>query len=293
MSEFNNSKWDATEWTIEQKIKWQEKCFELGYFWEFTGKNISHLDKEYYYLYNCQRSITQGLGISDSEYFSQHENEEKQYEDMFPVEKLVYISPESVEGYTAIILLGPKVAEEQFNLQGVTLESPTKPEHTQLLNQVFCSQGKVAPVPPETTTYVCTDYKLQIGDGLCLADLTGEQKSLLATDFDKLPTEVVKEYEPVVESKPTSQPEHIDTGFDGLVYVPPTENVYINLDTLSEEQRMWFIDNVPFDRGYGNKDLYLCYAADQDTPDWYYHDTLLPEEIEVPTTFNEVFKEIK
>ena len=50
--DFFKTKWDQSEWTLEQKIKWQQKCFELGFSWGFTeaGDTIQNLDKVYFYL---------------------------------------------------------------------------------------------------------------------------------------------------------------------------------------------------------------------------------------------------
>ena len=31
MKQFENTKWDQSTWSEEQKIKWQEKCFDMGY----------------------------------------------------------------------------------------------------------------------------------------------------------------------------------------------------------------------------------------------------------------------
>jgi hypothetical protein len=46
---FANTKWDARTWTEEQKIRWQEKAFELGYGW-IEVKVVQFLSKNLFYL---------------------------------------------------------------------------------------------------------------------------------------------------------------------------------------------------------------------------------------------------
>jgi hypothetical protein len=41
---------DVTELTVPERIKLQEKLFELGYDWGFTGRTPSHLDSKYIFL---------------------------------------------------------------------------------------------------------------------------------------------------------------------------------------------------------------------------------------------------
>lgn len=321
MSEFNNSKWDATNWTTEQKARWQEKCFELGYKWCGSVTTVGGLSHNRYYI------IDEKLWHDDADevVFINALEVEKQYEDMFPVGKLVYISPDSFDGQVIIATLGKKGAEEFLNGEGMTLNLPIKSEIAQLLNQVFCTQSEVTITPPETQKYFKrTDYELQIGEGLCLADLTEEQKVLLAENFamyddgtlswcdgyiywvedskfvgckcdhprnlitfDTLFNEVS------AEAVKDDEPEHIDIGFDGLVYVPPTKNVYIKVDTLSEEQLEWFICNVPFSEELSvqNTTTFKIEYCTKDK-DWYFGEVPTGSTV-AQTTFNEVFKESK
>lgn len=48
-----NTKWDASQWTQDMKIKWQEKMFEFGFSWygDPSGFKVESLQKECYYIY--------------------------------------------------------------------------------------------------------------------------------------------------------------------------------------------------------------------------------------------------
>lgn len=80
--DFINTKWDVREWTEEQKIQWQEKCFELGFKWGGEGVYVENSDKNFYYL------STGILFGDDLEFFNSDEDNIKTFEDMFPEEKL-------------------------------------------------------------------------------------------------------------------------------------------------------------------------------------------------------------
>jgi transposase len=67
-----NTKWDASNWSREMKIKWHNKMFEYGFSWE-GSKNISCLDYDFYLVsdfgvkgifddrvrFNCNRCFKQ------------------------------------------------------------------------------------------------------------------------------------------------------------------------------------------------------------------------------------------
>ncbi len=79
---FDNTKWDQSDWSEEQKRQWQEKCFELGYSWN-TSKEVSCLNSNYFFLYRHQE-------ITKSSYFQTFERKtftEQTWSDMFPEEE--------------------------------------------------------------------------------------------------------------------------------------------------------------------------------------------------------------
>lgn len=76
--DFYNTKWDVRDWTEEQKIQWQEKCFELGFAWIKSGHTFSHPYADFYYL---ERSIAITWGLGGAVGYT-----EKQFSDMFPEE---------------------------------------------------------------------------------------------------------------------------------------------------------------------------------------------------------------
>lgn len=80
--DFYDTKWDARDWTEEQKIKWQNKCFELGFSWQ-EQVEIYGLDADYYWLDSDNFLY---LDSMDYEYFLTENSEEKLYEDMFPAQ---------------------------------------------------------------------------------------------------------------------------------------------------------------------------------------------------------------
>lgn len=95
--EFNKTKWNASEWTRKQKIKFQEKAFELGFTW-CGSERVDYLEVPYYFLegkylnYACNRS--KGL-FADQPYTP------KTYEDMFPEDTLKIKSPKWVTANTS------------------------------------------------------------------------------------------------------------------------------------------------------------------------------------------------
>ncbi len=83
--EFGNTKFDVRDWTEEQKVQFQEKCFELGYGWLHTGKGKYEKGFDFLYI-NKNGDIT--LMMSDFNYFKSTSHTEKTWEDMFPTPTL-------------------------------------------------------------------------------------------------------------------------------------------------------------------------------------------------------------
>lgn len=82
--DFYFTKWDAREWTDEQKTRWQEKCFELGFSWGCGIGGVENLHATYYLLEDS-KEIT-FLEISNRESFLVNGAKQMFFEDMFPSE---------------------------------------------------------------------------------------------------------------------------------------------------------------------------------------------------------------
>ena len=83
MLDFTNTKWDVRDWTREQKIQFQEKCFELGYTW--AGYGVQHLNATGYFLNSYNRGIIYTRSKDPVGEFSDHK--ECFWADMFPEDK--------------------------------------------------------------------------------------------------------------------------------------------------------------------------------------------------------------
>lgn len=82
--DFYNTKWNVGDWTEDQKVRWQQACFGMGFHW--CGENrIQCLNASCYFLYNTEETITQLLTYHPIK-FIKHTNEEKHFHDMFPEE---------------------------------------------------------------------------------------------------------------------------------------------------------------------------------------------------------------
>jgi hypothetical protein len=77
--DFINTKWDAREWTKEQKAKWQNRIFELGFSWGGWDKRVRYITSDFYYV--SDSSVTYG---GDFAFFNGREGKLMTYEDAFP-----------------------------------------------------------------------------------------------------------------------------------------------------------------------------------------------------------------
>ncbi len=78
--DFINTKWDAREWTEEQKAQWQKRMFDFGLVWKSGDTNILYLDKCYYFIDQS------GFITCDDLYdeYAIRPEEPASYEDAFP-----------------------------------------------------------------------------------------------------------------------------------------------------------------------------------------------------------------
>jgi hypothetical protein len=64
--QYNNTKWDQTDWTRAQKVAWQEYVFSHGFKWLDDNK-VDGLDAKMFFL-----SEGMIIHVADSSYFSNH-----------------------------------------------------------------------------------------------------------------------------------------------------------------------------------------------------------------------------
>lgn len=78
--EFLNTKWDARNWSEDMKHKWQEKMFDLGFYWGGGSRQIKDDGEFYYYVYENQ-AVTRDSKVG---YFDEHPHAECAYSFAFP-----------------------------------------------------------------------------------------------------------------------------------------------------------------------------------------------------------------
>jgi hypothetical protein len=83
-----NTKWDVSNWTTEQKIKWQESVFELGFRWPIGEMSIQILNADYHYI--DTKNITSS---TDHDFFEQHRYIQRYYADLFPENEEGWLTP--------------------------------------------------------------------------------------------------------------------------------------------------------------------------------------------------------
>lgn len=132
---FAGRKWDARNWTREQKIQWQEKAFELGYRW-FGVREFEYIDKDFF--------ITPFTGTwmffgESANHGFESSGELLTFEDMFPEEEeekldvikeiteLFYerlleedVSDEEERGFEGLVYVQPKVFGASVPLKNLT-----------------------------------------------------------------------------------------------------------------------------------------------------------------------------
>jgi len=78
---FRGTKWDARAWSSVDKVAWQTRMFELGYFWRTQGKHATNLHAHFYYI-TSEGALLYGTPYS-YDTFKDAEEELFSYEDAF------------------------------------------------------------------------------------------------------------------------------------------------------------------------------------------------------------------
>jgi hypothetical protein len=214
---FANTKWDARTWTEEQKIKWQEKAFELGYTLG-SCREPSCLDSSFFFL-EGDGCITQERG--DLDYFYRCKEVQKTFEDVFPQEK------ETLE-------------QEVENKQSVF----THPEWVTALRTMQAHGGLGTTSLTEGKDYKVIDINFLEEElyQYTLSNDEGDIKTFHVDHFYKVTTEECT-YLPSVE---VQEVEEECYGFENLVKVRDLQaGEGFTLNKLSDEQKQFIKENIP------------------------------------------------
>ena len=138
--DFANTKWFVRDWSEEQKVQFQEKCFELGYGWSFkdNSQSVGQLDAVTYYL-------SKNGGITCS-HFETTSRGTKPWEDMFPAPKLDVskeIATLVFEGLAKMEEEGIKEEEERIKEEE---ETKQEEEESGFDNLTYLTTGAGIPV---------------------------------------------------------------------------------------------------------------------------------------------------
>ena len=116
--DFYKTFWDVSERTEEQKTKWQQKCFELGFTWSGSGVGINHLYANTYFLEKTDR-----ISYSANYFRTGDCPIEKHYENMFPNQL-----EEKLDVVAAIVELVKEAQniEEEDSFDGLVYVAPEK-----------------------------------------------------------------------------------------------------------------------------------------------------------------------
>lgn len=133
--DFYGTFWDVSKWTEKQKIQWQEKCFEIGFSWDFSHRKVCYLNAEAYFLSN-----TSGMSYSNDYYRDRDYRIEKQFSDMFPEE--VQEQPKKLDIISEIVQLvqesqvTEEEEEEEETFEGLVYVSPEEDYAYLILNKL-------------------------------------------------------------------------------------------------------------------------------------------------------------
>lgn len=255
---FANTKWDARTWTTEQKIKWQEKAFELGYTF-CGGLEPIYLCSGFFFL-ESDSTITQ---TNDLKVFQGAEELVLELIDMFPQE----VEP-----------LEPKVETKQSVF--------TRPRWVTSLTFL---ERKVIGIT-EGKDYKVIDVVYKGGElhQCIVCNDEGVVTKYHISHFHKVTPEECT-YLPSVETEAEEC-----NGFENLVYTNPSVG-YTNMryfvllkESCSEAQWMYCQKHLPLTTGSYGRDLTLQICNDGDG--WFDNDSV--DDSDILVSFNDIFQEV-
>ncbi len=186
--EFGNTKWDVRDWTEEQKVQFQEKCFELGYQWLDTGKKVYSSSIYFIYL-NGNGNITANF-MEDLAYFNNNYRAEKTWEDMFPTPKLDVSKEIATLVFEALDKMEEEVIQEDGNgFEGLEYDQPDLIDNYYVVPLNCVSAEQLTFLEDNLDlhpSYKLSDNEVPVG----LASLTGEGDWFFCTRIDNLDTRI-------------------------------------------------------------------------------------------------------
>lgn len=260
---FANTKWDARTWTQEQKIKWQEKAFELGYTLCGGTKPDYHPLWDFFFLED-DKTMTR---TSNCETFYLARESTLNFEDMFPEEEVIQ-EPEVETKHS--VFTHPRWVTASTTLQadgGLGTTSITEGKDYKVIDINFCNKE-------------IYQYSLRNDEGVI--------ELYHVSHF----------YEVTPEECTYMTPVEIETeecdGFDNLVYVDPsvghnTMAYFVILkESCSESQWKYCQNNLPI--ATGNYGSYATLQICNDGDGWFDNDSV--DDSDIMVSFNDIFKEV-
>ncbi len=187
--QFGNTKFDVRDWTEEQKVQFQEKCFELGYGWLHTGKEV--YDTPFSFLFISGNKDFTCSEENDLEYFKHNYRAEKTWEDMFPTPKLDVSKEIATLVFEALDKMEEEVIqeEEENGFEGLEYHPPNLIDKYYVVPLDCVSDEQLTFLEDNLDlhpSYKLSDNEVPVG----LASLTGEGDWFFCTRVDTLDTRI-------------------------------------------------------------------------------------------------------
>ncbi len=187
--EFGNTKFNVRYWSKEQKVQFQEKCFELGYGWKCGGKTIYSVAFETIYL-NGNGEITCGFMLEYAP-FKNDSRVEKTWEDMFPTPKLDVSKEIATLGFDELAKMEEEVIQEEAEggFEGLEYNQPDLIGNYYVVPLNCVSEEQLTFLEANLDlhpSYKLSDNEVPVG----LASLTGEGDWFFCTSIGNLDTRI-------------------------------------------------------------------------------------------------------
>lgn len=276
--DFYNTKWDATEWTEGMKTQWQETMFELGITW-WGGSNIAeNLYAKYYYV------VGKKLHWDDTILeFQTDKNKQRFFKDIFLNDKVS--SPEFTE-YDDASMKARKLFEKCLPVDDGEVFDYGEPPH--YYGKFVIGVNKPLNIERYYSKPLYQTLSENGQDVKVYGEIHNQQFETLCYFIDEdckvsMGVECFDDpYHPFVEDAV----EHIDEGFEGLVYIDNAKLCdYLDPHKLSQDQLDFISEFFTFDEDIFSTDYpVLCYNSGKK---WH---TGVPIDGSKELSFNDIFK---
>lgn len=145
MANYRETKWDARNWSEDEKRAWQEKMFAEGCTW--SGESVCNLDAAHYFI-NSEGGLGWGRDHEQS-YFDGCDYKQMYWRDVFPQVPSVtaLTSREAIETALANEYVLNLTRDIDNMIEDGKKTVRLRPEHVkQLLDEVMASRGISLPV---------------------------------------------------------------------------------------------------------------------------------------------------